>query len=254
MVLVNMESILRIYINVIKCFLLVFLATFSLCSMADIVISGTRVIYPEGKSAVTVHLDNRGERPLLVQAWLDNGGENTSPDDIQNPFVITPPITRIDKGHGQTVRVIYTGEKLPVDRESLYWFNVLEVPPKVNSTDSVNKLQLAFRTRIKFLYRPRALDGDLVEAMKKVKWVLGSKKHEYFFTATNGSGYFLSIDKANAEISGKRYPIETKMLNPFSSSVFPVTALPVSETPTHGEINYSVINDFGGITTATVSF
>ncbi|EKI8804112.1 fimbria/pilus periplasmic chaperone, partial [Salmonella enterica] len=109
---------MRICTNGIRFFLLTFFGLFPLYSQADIVISGTRVIYPEGKSAVTVHLDNRGERPLLVQTWLDNGTENKSPDEIDAPFVITPPITRIDKDHGQTVRVIYTGGTLPQDRES----------------------------------------------------------------------------------------------------------------------------------------
>lgn len=245
---------MRLCVNVTNAFLLVLFFTFSVSSWADIVISGTRVIYPEDKSAVTVHLDNRGERPLLVQTWLDNGSENKSPDDIQNPFVITPPITRIDKDHGQTVRVIYTGGKLPEDRESLYWFNVLEVPPKDASLASANKLQLAFRTRIKFIYRPRSLDGDLAGAMKKVKWVMGSEKNKTFFSVTNDSGYFLSMDKASVEISGKHYAIKTKMLAPFASERLLVDSLQAADIPDHGEINYSVVNDFGGLTTANMSF
>ncbi|EDL8429440.1 fimbrial chaperone [Salmonella enterica subsp. diarizonae] len=244
---------MRICTNGIRFFLLTFFGLFPLYSQADIVISGTRVIYPEGKSAVTVHLDNLGERPLLVQTWLDNGTENKSPDEIDAPFVITPPITRIDKDHGQTVRVIYTGGTLPQDRESLYWFNVLEVPPKDDSSASANKLQLAFRTRIKFIYRPRSLDGDLASALKKVKWNWGRNKKGYFFTVTNNSGYYLSMDKANIDIADKNYSINTEMLSPFGTAHFPIVASNGINIPEHGKINYSVVNDFGGLTTANVS-
>lgn len=59
---------------------------------------------------------------------------------------------------GQTVKVMYTGATaLPKDRESVYWFNVLEVPPKPKDAQAdKNLLQLAFRTRIK-LFIARAV-------------------------------------------------------------------------------------------------
>lgn len=34
---------------------------------ADIVISGTRIIYPQSAKDVIISLENRGQRPLLVQ-------------------------------------------------------------------------------------------------------------------------------------------------------------------------------------------
>lgn len=31
---------------------------------------------------------------------------------------------------GQTIRIVYTGESLPQDRESLFYLNVLDIPAK----------------------------------------------------------------------------------------------------------------------------
>ena len=46
---------------------------FSSSSIADIVISGTRVIYKSDQKSVNVRLENKGNNPLLVQSWLDTG-------------------------------------------------------------------------------------------------------------------------------------------------------------------------------------
>ncbi len=42
---------------------------FSSSSIADIVISGTRVIYKSDQKSVNVRLENKGNNPLLVQSW-----------------------------------------------------------------------------------------------------------------------------------------------------------------------------------------
>lgn len=49
---------------------------FSSSSIADIVISGTRVIYKSDQKSVNVRLENKGNNPLLVQSWLDTGDDN----------------------------------------------------------------------------------------------------------------------------------------------------------------------------------
>ncbi|TAI77335.1 hypothetical protein C1459_13710, partial [Klebsiella pneumoniae] len=41
-------------------------------------------------------LSNNADRPALAQAWLDNGDADATPDTITTPFIITPPISRVD--------------------------------------------------------------------------------------------------------------------------------------------------------------
>lgn len=100
-------------------------------AFADIIISGTRIIYFADKKDVNVRLENKGNRPLLIQNWLDTGDDNADPSQIKVPFTSTPPVSRIEPKRGQTVKVMFTGTtQLSADRESVFWFNVLEVPPR----------------------------------------------------------------------------------------------------------------------------
>lgn len=94
---------------------------FSSSAIADIVISGTRVIYTSDQKSVNVRLENKGNNPLLVQSWLDTGDDNAEPGSINVPFTATPPVSRIDGKRGQTIKLMYTGSSaLPKDRESVF--------------------------------------------------------------------------------------------------------------------------------------
>jgi len=115
--------------------------------------------FPSNEREVSVKLSNEGEAPGLVQAWVDNGDIDSSPESAKAPFVLTPPVFRVDPKKGQTMRLLYTREPLPDDRESVFWLNLLEVPPKPQDAEDSNFLQMAFRTRIKIFYRPVALNS-----------------------------------------------------------------------------------------------
>ena len=55
---------------------------------------------------------------------------HSTPESVDAPFLITPPLFRMDAQKEQSLRIVYTHDQLPADRESLFWLNVLEVPPK----------------------------------------------------------------------------------------------------------------------------
>ncbi|EKK8734914.1 fimbria/pilus periplasmic chaperone, partial [Salmonella enterica] len=97
--------------------LFIILELLSFSARASIVIMGTRVVYPEQKKSINVQLHNGENSPSLVQVWLDTGDASASPDSVRVPFVITPPVSRVEPGTGQTLRIMYTGEPLPRDRE-----------------------------------------------------------------------------------------------------------------------------------------
>ena len=69
---------------------------FSSSAIADIVISGTRVIYKSDQKSVNIRLENKGNNPLLVQSWLDTGDDNAEPGSITVPFT-TPPAASCQK-------------------------------------------------------------------------------------------------------------------------------------------------------------
>ncbi len=152
------------------------IAAFAPTAIASVVIAGTRIVYNQNDSEVTVKLTNNGKLPGLTKVWIDRGDPNAKPDSIEVPFTIMPPIMRIDPGKSQTLRIMSTGEELPADKESLFYLNVLEVPPKPTGDEaSPNQLQLAFRTRIKLFFRPNGLKGQVTDAPAQVIWHL---KHD----------------------------------------------------------------------------
>ena len=137
---------------------------------AGVVVSGTRVIYPGDSHEVTVHLSNQGKTPILVETWMDQGDPNIKPEDAQVPFTLSPPVFRLDPAKGQTLKMMYTQEALPQDKETVFWLNVLEVPPKDKNVAGGNVLEMAYRTRIKVFFRPAGLKGDPAKAAQQVHW------------------------------------------------------------------------------------
>ncbi|HBC9557916.1 TPA: fimbrial chaperone [Escherichia coli] len=228
-------------------------ALFSTTSYADIIISGTRIVYDANKKDVSVRLENKGTRPLLVQNWIDLGNDNADPGNIKAPFVSTPPVSRIEPKHGQSVKVMFTQtQSLPKDRESIFWFNVLEVPPKADANKEENKnlLQLAFRTRIKLFYRPGSLAGAPAEAPKQLKWTAATEQGHAVVHANNPTPYFVSFNDAVLTSGGKRYEVSATMVAPFSDASFTVKGL---QNAGAGKLEYHAINDFGGMIEGSAS-
>jgi len=152
---------------------------------ASVTIGGTRVIYPMAEREVTVKLENDSRSPSLVQVWVDDGKTDADPGEAKVPFVVTPPIFRMEAQKSQTLRVMYTGDALPSDRESVFWLNVLDIPPKSSKAAKANTLQFAFRTRIKIFVRPAKLDGTPEDAPAQLSWKL--------VPAPDGKGQALSV-------------------------------------------------------------
>ena len=132
---------------------------------ADVVIHGTRVIYPSDAREITVKVTNEGTSPALVQAWIDEGDANITPDQSKSPFVITPPITRVEPGKGQSLRVsaLPGVNSLSKTQESLFWLNVLDIPPKPTSTIFHNSRLRPHRVSLsRLLHGTQTLFGDFL--------------------------------------------------------------------------------------------
>lgn len=212
-------------------------------SYADIILSGTRVIYPQENKDVIINMENRGNKPLLVQSWIDDGRDTTNPQELKVPFVVTPPVARVDPNEGQTLRINYMGLPLPEDKESLFWLNVLEIPPKSANSGNNNLLQLAFRTRIKLLYRPKGLKGDPLDAAEQLQWSLKKDGNKIFVVAKNNLPWYVSFSEGKITSSKQKYNIDVITVAPFSSQTMLVKGL---NTLVKGNVDFKVINDNGG--------
>ncbi|ENL4829673.1 fimbria/pilus periplasmic chaperone [Salmonella enterica subsp. enterica serovar Teko] len=223
------------------------LLSFSAC--ASVVIMGTRVVYPEQKKSINVQLQNGDNSPSLVQAWLDTGDASGSPGAVRVPFVITPPVSRIEPGTGQTLRIMYTGEPLPRDRESVFYLNVLDIPPKPElggkkaDVGNVNYLQLAVRSRIKLFFRPATLNQSVADAARQVTWSRVNRGNQIFLRADNQTPYFVTYKKialkSERDIQSLTQP---GMVSPYSVKEF---TLP-GKNLYGASVIWTVINDYGG--------
>ncbi|MCW4701761.1 fimbrial biogenesis chaperone [Enterobacter kobei] len=194
---------------------------------AGVVIGGTRVIYDGNKKEATLSVNNPDNTPYLIQSWIEtlNGGAEKA------PFVITPPLYRLDHGQQNVERIIMAGA-LPQDKESLYWLNIKSIP---SAPRKDNTLQIAIKTRIKLIYRPAALKGTATEEVAdKLTWSVAGNQLQ----VTNPTNYVMNFNEVT--VNGKKLDDVTFVM-PGSSARF---NLP--QGVHGGAMTFTIINDYGG--------
>lgn len=222
------------------------LSLFVSAANASVLIAGTRVVFPAENGEVTVRMTNDSTHPALVEAWIDDGDSTSTPDKINVPFLVTPPLFRMEAHKDQSLRIIATPAHLPSDRESLFWLNVLEIPPKPSAEEATGKnlLQFAFRSRLKLFYRPAHLSGDVLKAPEQVTWKAVADGQGYALEVHNPTPYHITFVKLSLDVDGKPYSADTGMVAPLSTlrlKVKGLTASPAAGTP----VAYDIVNDFG---------
>ncbi len=236
-----------IYAKTLRCGVLAMLVGL-VCSqaMAGVVITGTRLVYPAGQKEITVKLNNNGTRPALVQSWVDSGDVDSSPTSSKAPFVLSPPVSRIDPSKGQSLRLMFTGAALPNTKESVFWLNVLEIPPKAEGPVDLNVLQMAFRSRIKIFYRPDGLQGKPTDAIEQLQWKLIKADQGFALQAYNPTAYHVSQVELTLVAGNQRYTSEDGMVGPGESKSFAVPTL--KAMPAAGaQVQFNAINDYGAL-------
>lgn len=210
---------------------------------AGVVIGGTRIIYPEKQSEVQISLKNKDkDERYLVQSWVSNV------DETKAPFVITPPIYKLEENRKTLLHVIYTGEgkALPQDRESIFIMNVKSVSAIPSELKNKNTLQFAVKTKIKLFWRPEKLsDGAADTAWEKLQF----RRQGNQLVAKNPTPFYISFGKLTVggkDVSppnDKKTPSAlTMMVAPFSENYFPLSR------ESGGEVSWTAINDFGAET------
>lgn len=219
------------------------LATGIPATYASIQINTTRVIYHAAEKDISVQITNPGKYPVLLQSWTDDGNPEIKPDTMRTPFVLTPPLTRVNADAGQTLRLSYTGTALPADRESVYWLNVLEIPPV--GEKGTNQVQVAFRSRIKLFYRPVTLDDKGARtAIAQLRW----QAQGNHIILSNPTAYYVSAVAVTATHAGKKTTIPADMLAPHGSLDLTLPSGVVADG-----LTVEAINDYGSSVTEPVN-
>jgi len=205
---------------------------------AAIMLGGTRVIINERDREASISMKNEANAPFVVQTWIDAGeGKN------KTPFLVTPPLSRLDPGVENILRVLRTSSDLPADRESVFWLNVKEIPQKAQEE---NVLQVALRNRIKVFYRPAALSGgDASVARTRLKWAVtpGAGGKGAVLKIANPTPYHVTFTLL--KVNNGQEDINPNMIPPLGEVVLPLTAV---KTPQAISLRFTTINDYGGET------
>lgn len=204
---------------------------------AGVSLGGTRVILSERDREASIPMKNTGTSPYVVQAWIDAGeGKN------KTPLLVTPPLSRLDPGMENILRILRVQGELLADRESVFWLNVKEIPEK---SQEENVLQIAVRSRIKLFYRPSKLAGKSEESRGQLKWAVsaGAQEQGVVLKVGNPTGYHVTFTALN--INSGQQLINADMVPPFGEASYPLDAL---KTPQAIQVNFTTINDYGGET------
>ncbi|MET4675258.1 MULTISPECIES: fimbrial biogenesis chaperone [unclassified Luteibacter] len=220
--------------------LLALLLVAAVPASAGVVMNATRYIYNAGDREISVRLTNKGSLPVLTQAWIDDGDARSTPEHVDVPFNLTPPIARVESGRSQTLRIAFTDGTLPEGRESQFWLNVLEVPPKAADGSEGNTMQLAFRYRLKLFYRPKGLKGSPARAAEALTW---TRSPEGTLAVSNASPFYVALNELRLTTPSGEVEAEPLSIAPHASVTPP---LPKALPPGRLDIHYQSINDYGG--------
>ena len=197
---------------------------------AGVIINGTRLVYQGEKKESSIGISNPDDINYLVQSWVDTGIKKSD----KAPFLITPPLFRLNAKEDNVLRVVRTGGNIPEDRESLYWLNIKAIPSSSHQ-EGVNTLQIAINTRLKLMYRPASIKGKPEEVADKLEWHIEGND----LVVNNPTPFYMNFQSVT--LNGKKVTKATRA-RPKTTSHF---ALPPN---TRGStVSWSIITDFGSI-------
>lgn len=208
------------------------LITFSFGAHAAISLSGTRLVFAEGKKEETLVVRNDG-KDIVVQSWIESEGE------ADLPFAITPPLVRVGAKQQQLLRVLFSGSSLPSDRESVFWLSIQEIP---QSAGEENTLQLAVRQRIKVFYRPKGLSGTAGAAPEQLEWRLLNTSDGPQLQIKNPTPYYTTLVDLVLFGVKENKVTEARMLSPGETVTLPMNKVIGSKH----RLDFGSINDYGG--------
>jgi fimbrial chaperone protein len=220
-------------------------------AIASVVMLNTRVIYPADAQSQTVQLTNNDNIPYVMQMWSDIDNPASTPDNADGPFVVVPALFRIEPKTGQSVRLVFTGKNLPQDRESVFYLNTVQIPPRNTAGNAENQMLVVLRNRMKIFYRPKGIVGGTDKVSQQIQFSLSSTGKHWVLTAKNNSGYYASLINAMVMVGNKQIPFIPGMVPPKSQASWQIVKNGQSLAEAQ-KVKFTLVNDYGGHTSAEV--
>ncbi|MET4865394.1 fimbria/pilus periplasmic chaperone [Morganella psychrotolerans] len=212
--------------------------TTTIQAQAAIALDRTRIIFNGAEKSVSLNVSNLNkELPYLAQGWI----EDQSGQKVSAPLVVLPPVQRIEPGDKSQVKIqaIPDIAALPQDRESVFYFNLREIPPRSNRQ---NVLQIALQTRIKLFYRPEAIYATQTDLTNPWQEKITLTRRGNNYEVNNPTAYYVTIVDALTGLQGKSLDGFTPlMVAPKSQGTLSLSAAALGNAPV-----LTYINDYGG--------
>lgn len=199
---------------------------------AAIALDRTRAIFPGSEKSISLSITNDStSMPYLAQGWI----EDDKGTKISGPLIVVPPLQRLEAKGKSSMRInaMPDAAMLPQDRESLFYFNVREVPPK---SDRPNVMQLALHTKIKLFYRPASIMPE-----KYSRWdnKLVLHKVNGGYRVENPTPYYVTVIGITAAP-------RVAVAGGFQTVMVPPKSTLMVNSPHYTSPHVTTINDFGG--------
>ena len=216
--------------------------------------TGSRIVYDEGKEFVNVQLNNRSDKVFFVQSWTENSNK-TSENIEETPYAVIPPIAKLEANTGQVIRTILTDKQaFPDDRESVSYFSFLQVPANTDVADGnedSNKLVITIKHKVKLFYRPKKIANYETNWKQDIQVDVIEYNHKTIqLRVTNNRPLYLSMSgMAKLEYGDEKLASVGLMVAPYSYQDFEFSsnfADDASSKPAN--FTFSSVNDQGGLT------
>ncbi|WP_025123106.1 MULTISPECIES: molecular chaperone [unclassified Serratia (in: enterobacteria)] len=209
-----------------------------------------RVIYPESeRKGVTLTAYNKTDRPYLMQSRIRPVDPATGNVDMSEkgatatamPFIVTPPLARLEANGELTLRIRRNDEVLPSDRESVFFISMKAIPsqtaPEARSQDA-QQMVLTVVSNIKVFYRPEGLNKRaLVDTDVASK--LRFRRDGNRLIADNPTPYWLTFSRLKVGTAALDKAQLRLMVPPFGKQVYSFPAV------TAGSVTWQLIDEDG---------
>ncbi|WP_143354810.1 MULTISPECIES: fimbria/pilus periplasmic chaperone [unclassified Erwinia] len=200
----------------------------------------SRVIYDPESEGATLTIMNVQDYPMLVKSEVLNEDRKSAA-----PFVVSPPLFRLDGQQQSRVRIVRTGGDFAKDRETLQWLCVSGIPPQaddewakkngkaVKPSQATINVQVSVSSCIKLLVRPSSIKGSPTDMASSLKW----QRQGIWLKVTNPTPFYMnlqSISVGGQSVNGLDY------IPPQGERKF---TLPKGAS---GKVEWHLITDFGG--------
>lgn len=205
-----------------------------------------RVIYPESdKKGVTLTAYNKTAEPYLMQSRIypvdraSGNAEMSAEEKGSMPFIVTPPLARLEANGELALRIRRNGEPLPSDRESVFFISMKAIPSQIAPemrTAGSQQMALTVVSNMKLFYRP---EGLAKRAVAEVAPQLRFRREQQRLVVDNPTPYWLTFSQLKIGATPLDKAQLRLMVPPKGQQHYPLPA------GTSGNVSWQLIDEDG---------